>query len=98
VDIKEGVYTLPVLHAMTEGSSRDELRALLAPGPPDGERLERAIEIVRSDGSIAHAREAVSREVGRAISLAMSLPEGPSRDALVSLAQFLANRCGAKIV
>jgi hypothetical protein len=39
----------------------------------------------------------VSREVGRAIALAMSLPEGPSRDALVSLAQFLANRCGAKI-
>jgi heptaprenyl diphosphate synthase len=97
VDIKEGVYTLPVLHAMTEGSSRAELRTLLEPGPPDGDRLERAIEIVRSDGSIAHARNAVSREVGRAIGLAMSLPEGPSRDALVSLAQFLANRCGAKI-
>jgi heptaprenyl diphosphate synthase len=95
VDMKEGVYTLPVLHALTEGPDRDELRALLAPGPPNGERLARALEIARAPESLAHARDAVTREVRRAVALAERLPEGSPRDALVHLAQFVAERCGA---
>ncbi|MBI4259001.1 MAG: polyprenyl synthetase family protein, partial [Actinobacteria bacterium] len=45
VDMKEGVYTLPVLHALREGGRRVELSELLAAGPPSGERLERALAI-----------------------------------------------------
>src|SRR5438876_1581850 len=48
VDLREGVYTLPVLHALHHGSRRDELRAILGDGAPDGERLDRALEIVRT--------------------------------------------------
>jgi heptaprenyl diphosphate synthase len=95
VDMKEGVYTLPVLHALHRGPRRDELARLLASGPPDGEMLDRALEIVRSGGSVDHAREAVSTEVARAIGLARQLPDGPARTALVQLARFLAVRCGA---
>jgi heptaprenyl diphosphate synthase len=95
VDMKEGVYTLPVLHALHRGPERDELARLLAPGPPDGEILDRALEIVRSGGSVEHARDAVSNEVARAIGLARQLPGGPARTALVQLARFLAVRCGA---
>jgi heptaprenyl diphosphate synthase len=96
VDMKEGVYTLPVLHALHAGPHRDELARLLAPGPPDGERLDRALEIVRSGGSVEHARAAVSSEVSRATGLARQLPDGPARTALVQLARFLAVRCGAE--
>jgi len=96
VDMKEGVYTLPVLHALNRGERRNELRALLAPGPPDGERLDRALEIVRSEDGLAHARAAVASEVGRAEDLAGRLPDGPARTALVQLARFLAARCGAR--
>jgi heptaprenyl diphosphate synthase len=96
VDMKEGVYTLPVLHALHAGPNRDELARLLAPGPPDGELLDRALEIVRSGGSVEHARDAVSNEVSRAIGLARQLPDGPARRALVQLATFLAVRCGAE--
>ena len=95
VDMKEGVYTLPVLHALTEGADRKELARLLAHGAPDGEMLDRALEIVRASGSIDHARQAVTTEVARAVGLARSLPEGPARHALVQLAKFLAVRCGA---
>jgi heptaprenyl diphosphate synthase len=96
VDMKEGVYTLPVLHALHVGPHRDELARLLAPGPPDGERLDRALVIVRSGGSVEHARAAVSSEVSRATGLARQLPDGPARTALVQLARFLAVRCGAE--
>jgi heptaprenyl diphosphate synthase len=97
VDIKEGVYTLPVLHALNQGPYRDEMKRLLAHGAPDGEMLDRAIEIVLTGGSIEHARRAVGAEVKRATGLADRLPVGPARRALEQLAMFLAVRCGAEI-
>ena len=96
VDMKEGVYTLPVLHALSEGPDGDELRELLRPGPPDGDRLRRALQIAGADASVAHARAAVTREVRRAKDLAVRLPDGPAQDALVQLAEFVARRCGAE--
>ena len=95
-DMRMGVYTAPVLHALANGQRREELARLLQHGPPDGELLDRAIEIVRSDGSIEHAREAVTAEVARATGLARRLPEGAARHALTQLAAFLAARCGAE--
>ena len=95
VDMREGVYTLPVLHALADGEAGEELAALLRPGPPEGERLERALEIVRSDGSVGHARGEGTRHVRRAKDLAGRMPDGTARQALVQLADFLAARCGA---
>jgi len=95
-DIREGVYTMPVLHALAHGEHREELARLLAGGPPDGELLDRALALVRIDGSIDHARLAVTDEVARAKALARRLPAGPAQHALVQLAGFLAARCGAE--
>ncbi|MGH2663089.1 MAG: polyprenyl synthetase family protein [Actinomycetota bacterium] len=94
-DLKEGVYTLPVIYALNESARRDELRALLAAGPPDDERLAAALDIVRSDGVLDRARDAVTREVRQAMAEAESLPPGRARDALVHLSGFIAVRCGA---
>ena len=95
VDLKEGVYTLPVIYALQDAARRDELRALLEPGPPQGDRLRGALEIVRSDGVLDRAREAVTREVRAAAAEADRLPEGRAREALLHLAGFIATRCGA---
>ena len=95
VDMKEGVYTLPVLHALSDGARTDELRALLSGGVPEGDGLERALEIVRAAETLEHARRAVTSEVTRARNLAERLPDTPARRALVTLAEFLAVRCGA---
>jgi heptaprenyl diphosphate synthase len=95
-DLKEGVYTFPVLHALAHGERASELDALLRPGPPEGERLGLALEIVLGSGSVDAAREAVRAEVDRAHALATHLPDGPALTALVQLAEFLAARCGAQ--
>ena len=95
-DLRLGVYTAPVLHALAHDEHREELARILGHGPPDGELLDRALEIVRGGGSIDHARRAVTAEVGRAIGLARSLPAGPAQHALEQLARFLAARCGAE--
>lgn len=95
-DLRLGVYTAPVLHALAHDERREELARILVHGPPDGELLDRALEIVRSGGSIDHAREAVTAEVGRAIAMARRLPPGAAQHALEQLARFLAVRCGAR--
>jgi heptaprenyl diphosphate synthase len=94
-DMKLGVYTLPVLYALADGRRGQELRALLQEGTPEGERLDRALEIVRQDGSLSRAREAVTREARRARQLAERLPEGPTQNALLHITEFIAVRCGA---
>ncbi len=94
VDLKEGVYTLPVLYAL-QGARGADLRAVLEPGPPSGERLRAALDIVRDEGTLARARDAVTGEAARAIQAAEGLPEGAPREALEHLATFLAARCGA---
>jgi heptaprenyl diphosphate synthase len=96
VDLKEGVFTLPVLRALSAGPDRDRLAQLLADGPPDGQTLTDALEIVRSSDAIEHSRQAVEHEVERAIGLAGRLPDGPTKHALTQLAAFLAIRCGAR--
>jgi heptaprenyl diphosphate synthase len=95
-DMREGVYTLPVLYALQDGQRAEELAALLSEGPPSGERLQRALEIVRQDGSLTQARAAVNREVRRAKGLAEQLEPGRAQDALLNLAEFIAVRCGAE--
>jgi heptaprenyl diphosphate synthase len=95
-DMRMGVYTAPVLHALAHSAQREELTRLLQHGPPDGELLDRALEIIRTDGSITHAREAVTAEVVRAKTSARRLPDGKARNALIQLAGFLAARCGAE--
>ena len=95
-DMRMGVYTAPVLHALAHGDRRQELARLLQHGAPEGERLDQALEIIRAEGSIEHARRAVTAEVVRAKTLARSLPESRARSALIQLASFLAARCGAE--
>jgi heptaprenyl diphosphate synthase len=94
VDLKEGVYTLPVLHALETSPHRDELARILSTGA-HGELLDRALEIVADGDSIDHARKAVRDEVRRAVALVERLPQGPAQHALVQLARFLSARCGA---
>jgi heptaprenyl diphosphate synthase len=96
VDLKEGVYTLPVLHALRRSPDREELARILSAGA-HGELLDRALAIITAADSIEHARDAVRQEVDRAVGLAERLPEGPAQHALVQLARYLSARCGADI-
>jgi heptaprenyl diphosphate synthase len=59
IDIASGVYTLPVLAALT-GPQGDELRRLLPDGEQGGE-VARAVELVRDSGCVAVALEAMDR-------------------------------------
>src|SRR3989449_6394288 len=57
-DMREGVYTLPVLHALADGSNGRKLEALLREGPPQGDRLATALELIRNDGALSRSPSA----------------------------------------
>jgi heptaprenyl diphosphate synthase len=96
-DMKQGLFTLPVLYALEDERVSGELRDLLAAGLRDGDSMERALDIVRSDGSMSRARQAVTAQVRRARELSGGLQEGRPREALAHFAEFLADRCGANV-
>src|SRR5262249_19612132 len=91
------VYTIPVLHALTTGPDRDELRRILSAGPPDGELLDRALGIVRSSGSVDHAPAGGFRGGTRAGEVAGRLAGGGGPHTMGTRARFLAVRCGAEV-
>jgi heptaprenyl diphosphate synthase/octaprenyl-diphosphate synthase len=82
-DIREGVYTLPVLVAL-RAADGEVLRARLGHVPTDGE-LEHALELVRSSGGIAAAVERARTFNERAAASLEALPAGPVREGLVAL-------------
>jgi heptaprenyl diphosphate synthase len=94
-DLRQGIHTLPVLHALRDGDAGRELGEILAGGPPQGEQLERALRLVGREEVLEPARRAVTAEVRRATGVAGRLPAGRARDALVHIAEYLAARCGA---
>ena len=87
-DLKEGVYTLPLLHAM-------EQRTDVADLVKDESALPRLVETLHETGSFRFARSETERHASDALEIARSLPECPERDSLESLIDFVVERIPA---
>ncbi|HEX9774576.1 MAG TPA: polyprenyl synthetase family protein [Actinomycetota bacterium] len=89
-DLREGVYTLPVLETFA-GSvpGAGELRAAL-----DAGEVDRALSILRENGSVERARIEIERWQARATEALDGLAPDPARDKLRSLAGFVGERTG----
>ncbi len=87
-DMVEGVYTLPVLHALADGDVGPELHDLLG-GPIDSAGRDQALALVRSTGGVAKAVACGRQMVDEAAALLDPLPQGPIREALATLGHRL---------
>ena len=87
-DVKEGVYTLPLLHAMQE---REEVTKLLK----DERDIPRLLEIMQETGSFKYARAETLRYADEARAIARSLADVPERESLESLIDFVIERIPA---
>lgn len=94
-DLREGVFTLPVLYALEdEGEVGDELRALLT-GPLTVEAdVERALTLLARTTGREKALTEVYRYLAEAESEMDRLPKGPATDALRELASYTIRRVG----
>jgi heptaprenyl diphosphate synthase len=84
-DLKEGVYTLPLLHAMGE-------RAELADLVKKEDEVPRLVEAMHEMGSFRYATSVTERYANDAIEIARSLDDFPEREALESLVGFVTDR------
>ncbi|CAX61554.1 Octaprenyl diphosphate synthase [Erwinia billingiae Eb661] len=92
-DLSEGKPTLPLLHAMRNGTPEQSQMIREAIEKGNGRHLlEPVLETMRQCGSLEWTRQAAEHEADKAISALKALPESPWRSALEALAHMSVQR------
>ncbi len=89
-DLREGIATLPVLLARDDAA----LTAALTGDLSSDAALTEALAALRAHPAMSQARSTLEQYAGRARTLAGRLPEGPARDALEALTDYVLARSG----
>jgi octaprenyl-diphosphate synthase len=91
-DLSEGKPTLPLIHAIqhSEESQADIIRNAIKEG--DRNSFAEIYKIVESCNAIAYTERRAEEEAQRAIDALAVIPTSTSKDALISLAEFSAQR------
>lgn len=94
-DLREGVFTLPVLYALQEDSEAgEELRGLLTGPLADDADVERALELLGQTRGRERALETVRGYVDDVERELDALPAGPAREALRTMTRMTVERVG----
>jgi octaprenyl-diphosphate synthase len=91
-DLAEGKPTLPLIHALREGSPAQ--RALIEAALKDGrvENLDKVLAAVEQTGGITYSAALAAAHGQAAISALGDLPDSPFKDALIGIARFATQR------
>jgi heptaprenyl diphosphate synthase len=95
-DLIEGIYTLPVIHALSDPTIGDELRSLLTPTITISER-DRARELVRGSDGVRVALDQAQAWADKAGATLTDLPDTPGARALRAAADHLIERAAAPL-
>jgi len=94
-DIRQGVYTLPVLHALA-GPEGIRIRDLLSADRPFGdETVVEVIELVRNGGFVTLTLDECGARLGNADDAISILPDGDPKSILTAMGHFLITRVEA---
>jgi geranylgeranyl pyrophosphate synthase len=91
-DLRAGIVTLPVIHALMHAAEADEILAMLRGRRVDDEDVERVRAIADRAGSLDYARSRSVRLAREAQARLQVLPGSPCRDTLAALAAYLVER------
>ncbi|MDT8386425.1 MAG: octaprenyl diphosphate synthase [Thiogranum sp.] len=91
-DLAEGKPTLPLIHAMRNGTPEqvEIIRDAIRNGGL--EQIDKVMEAIESTNAIAYTARSAQREADLAIAALDALPAGPYKEALHGLAEFSVNR------
>jgi heptaprenyl diphosphate synthase len=89
-DLREGIATLPVLLGHDDAS----LMAVLGGDLSTDAALDEALRVLRAHPALDLARQRMTAYSDRAREVALTLPEGAARDALVALTDYVVARTG----
>jgi octaprenyl-diphosphate synthase len=91
-DLAEGKPTLPLIHAIHQGTPSQALLIRRAIENGGHDNMQSVCAIIESTGAIPYTARAAQREAELAIEALAPLPESPYKDALHNLAEFSVNR------
>ncbi|WP_281356931.1 polyprenyl synthetase family protein [Fodinicola acaciae] len=92
-DLREGIPTLPVLYALASTDPAEaRLRSLVSRPLSDDDEVAEALTLLRASPAMAAARQVVREYADRSRALVASLPDGPAKSALLSLADLVVDR------
>jgi geranylgeranyl pyrophosphate synthase len=95
-DLIEGIYTLPVIHALADPAVGDELRPLLTTTITTAER-DRARKLVRESDGVTIALDVARTWADKAAANLSDLPDTPGAHALRAAADHLIERVAAPL-
>ncbi|OXM55257.1 polyprenyl synthetase family protein [Amycolatopsis alba] len=93
-DLREGIVTLPMLHALDDdGPDAARLREIIGHGPVSDPALRReALGLLRDSAGVVRALAEAHGYAAKARDLALSLPDRPARALLIGLSAFVVDR------
>jgi octaprenyl-diphosphate synthase len=91
-DLAEGKPTLPLIHAMRNGTPEQvaAIRSAIENGGLD--QIDTVLQAIESTQAIAYTAQSAQEEADLAIEALAELPAGPYKEALYGLAEFSVNR------
>jgi geranylgeranyl pyrophosphate synthase len=91
-DLRQGLFTLPVLCYLERHPDDRDVAALLNGRSGDGDRVDRVVQAVRASGAIDEALDEARAYVARAMAALAPLPDNDYRRALHALADYFVSR------
>lgn len=94
-DLREGVFTLPVLYALEEDSEvGEQLRQELTGPVTSDEQLEKVLDLLRRSTGADKTRTVIKHYLSTAQEYLKDLPDVPATQALSSVAEYSVRRVG----
>ena len=91
-DLRQGLFTLPVLVYLEQHPDDRDVAALLNGRGRDPERVERVVRAVRSSGAVSQALAEAKAYVARAQACLAAMPDNLYRQSLAGLADYFVSR------
>ncbi|MBC8088242.1 MAG: polyprenyl synthetase family protein [Phycisphaerae bacterium] len=91
-DLREGIYSLAVLHALRSPHESPALRDLLDRVAMGDDEVQQALGLLRESGAVDYARQRATQHAEDARAALTTLPPGDARDSLHALTYLAVNR------
>lgn len=88
-DLRQGIFTLPVLYYLEQHPDDLRLNDLIQNGTLEDREFDQLLESINASGSIEKAMKEASDYIDRAILILQEFPESPARRSLEELARFI---------
>lgn len=91
-DLAEGKPTLPLIHALHNGTPEQQTVVREAIEQGGRENIDKVMEAVESTGAIEYTSRSAQDEAERAIAALDPVPDSPYKEAMIALAEFAVAR------